>query len=429
MSRTRWLRWGSTVVAACVTFAGINWLMAPSEAELTAEGRELFVHEWLPDDPLSSGGDGLGPVFNAKSCVACHFQGGAGGGGDNQHNVNAFTVLPNRRHDDLRSGVVHAFATSEQNQETEETVRRVNPEIPGSTRVVGGCTIRTEPFDPLMFTSINTPALFGAGIIDDISSGSISSARRGRELDRVMTEFQLDFDRTSAGLLRSHGFGAVGKFGWRGQFDTLEGFVATACAVELGLTNPVRAQDVPHRHSADVQAELDMTSAQLDALVTFCRNLPRPEQVLPTDPDQFAAVQRGEASFVEIGCADCHQPEIGGVAGIYTDFLLYSLEPVTGDGYRRELEVPLPNDMPKLHEWQTPPLWGVADSAPYFHDGQSATLSDAIYRHKGDAKRVLDRFRELQDSRQQDILEFLGSLKAPDISPMTHLPGATASAE
>ena len=27
-------------------------------------------------------GDGIGPVFNAKSCVACHFQGGVGGAGD-----------------------------------------------------------------------------------------------------------------------------------------------------------------------------------------------------------------------------------------------------------------------------------------------------------------------------------------------------------
>ena len=40
-----------------------------------AAGRELFNHDWEVNDPLSSG-DGLGPVFNAKSCVACHSQGG-----------------------------------------------------------------------------------------------------------------------------------------------------------------------------------------------------------------------------------------------------------------------------------------------------------------------------------------------------------------
>ena len=41
-------------------------------------GRDLFLHEWTPGDPLASSGDGLGPVFNAKSCAACHQQGGVG---------------------------------------------------------------------------------------------------------------------------------------------------------------------------------------------------------------------------------------------------------------------------------------------------------------------------------------------------------------
>ena len=40
----------------------------------------MFEREWQPNDPLAHG-DGLGPVFNAKSCAACHFQGGVGGGG------------------------------------------------------------------------------------------------------------------------------------------------------------------------------------------------------------------------------------------------------------------------------------------------------------------------------------------------------------
>src|SRR5437764_12720486 len=54
-------------------------------------GQELFIHEWQPNDPLA-GGDGLGPVFNAKSCAACHFQGGAGGAGENQGDVQVFQV-------------------------------------------------------------------------------------------------------------------------------------------------------------------------------------------------------------------------------------------------------------------------------------------------------------------------------------------------
>ena len=37
-------------------------------------------------------------------------------------------------------------------------------------------------------------------------------------------------------------------------------------------------------------------------------------------------------------------------------------------------------------EWRTPPLWGVADSPPYLHDGRAYTLEDAIRLHDGEAE-------------------------------------------
>ena len=52
-----------------------------STASARASGREIFLREWIPNDPRSHGGDGLGPVFNESSCVSCHNQGGVGGGG------------------------------------------------------------------------------------------------------------------------------------------------------------------------------------------------------------------------------------------------------------------------------------------------------------------------------------------------------------
>ena len=42
-------------------------------------GRELFERAWTREDSRAHGGDGLGPVFNAESCVACHNLGGSGG--------------------------------------------------------------------------------------------------------------------------------------------------------------------------------------------------------------------------------------------------------------------------------------------------------------------------------------------------------------
>ncbi len=57
------------------------------------DGKELFRREWIPNDPRAHGGDGLGPVFNESSCIACHNEGGSGGGG--VKNVDIITAFAN----------------------------------------------------------------------------------------------------------------------------------------------------------------------------------------------------------------------------------------------------------------------------------------------------------------------------------------------
>ena len=64
-----------------------------SETVAGVSGREIFLREWLPNDPRSHGGDGLGPVFNDTSCVSCHNQGGVGGGGAEAKNVFVITAV------------------------------------------------------------------------------------------------------------------------------------------------------------------------------------------------------------------------------------------------------------------------------------------------------------------------------------------------
>src|SRR5262245_64431480 len=56
-------------------------------------GRQLFEHKWVPKDPLTPGGDGLGPLHNADSCVACHHLGATGGAGAGKHNVELMTLV------------------------------------------------------------------------------------------------------------------------------------------------------------------------------------------------------------------------------------------------------------------------------------------------------------------------------------------------
>jgi CxxC motif-containing protein (DUF1111 family) len=65
-------------------------------AAVQPDGKEIFTREWLPGDQRAHGGDGLGPVFNDTSCVACHNQGGPGGGGPAAKNVDIVSVFAHR---------------------------------------------------------------------------------------------------------------------------------------------------------------------------------------------------------------------------------------------------------------------------------------------------------------------------------------------
>jgi CxxC motif-containing protein (DUF1111 family) len=399
--------------------AGLAWAYVAARfdgaatAEMRQAGRELFVRQWTPHDSQTKG-DGLGPVFNANSCLACHFQGGVGGGGDVTHNVTAYEVHPTTRDRKLNKGLVHAFAVDKSFVESRALVKTTFPIIPGGDRVVGGCTIKFEDFDPVRIDTANSIALFGDGLIDRLSEAPVRLNYARRVVGQLGKEISGEFRNIGAGRPRTLSGGRLGKFGWKAQFATLKEFVAAACANELGLGNPLMEQAKPL--GKDYRCEhADLSKQQFRELVAFVDSIPRPIEVLPKDARQRAAAERGKKLFGSVGCAECHTPDVGEVAGIYSDLLLHSVTTPKSDGYRHEIivEAPLPGDHPAPDEWRTPPLWGVADSAPYFHDGSSATLHDAILRHEGEASVVTNAFKNLVASDQLAIVAFLNTLKAP----------------
>jgi CxxC motif-containing protein (DUF1111 family) len=413
---------------------GVLWFFSPgipvfwgpyASAADRAAGQELFEHEWQPKDPLA-GGDGLGPVFNARSCVACHFQGGIGGGGNNQHNVHTYEVQPTARDPQLHIGVLHAAAIDSSYKETQNQLRQQYPIIKGSTRTQGDehCryTITIPDFDPLHFDTVNTTALFGDGWIDRISPKAIRAHWMSRAVSGVVKEFSLQFDAVVAsGRPRVLPDGRIGKFGWKAQFATLQEFVAAACANELGLSNPLMDQPKPlGKSDYPASPTPDLNKKQFAQLVAFVDTLPRPVEITPSDPTAKAKAQRGKEVFNTVGCALCHVPDLGGVKGVYSDFLLHSLDNPgpngNGGSYDRQenpQKKPLPEDHPRSDEWKTPPLWGVADSAPYFHDGGSTTLLHAVLRHGGDARPVTEAFKKQTKQDQEALIAFLETLKAP----------------
>jgi mono/diheme cytochrome c family protein len=410
---------GSLLAVAWKFAPGLPVLWGPSGSEENRRaGKDLFVHEWEPNDPLA-GGDGLGPVFNARSCVACHFQGGVGGAGPNPRNIIAFEVLPVPGETAVRTGSIHAHSTEKTLQETETLLRSLFPPFRGSLKLPDrDRPVFVEKAERVRTESLNSTALFGAGWIDRISPRNIQTSHLARTVDATLQNATLEFNSIGPGRVRILPDGRVGKFGWKAQFATLREFVAAACANEIGLSNPVMEQARPIGGSSIETGSPDLDEKQFADLVTFVDTLPPPVQILPKDPEPRSKVTHGREVFERIGCAVCHIPDLGGLQGVYSDFLLHSLEtkqPGEGpDRYRTEkFPLPRPDDSPRPEEWRTPPLWGVADSAPYFHDGASPTLHQAIARHGGDAAVVTRNYLQLPGPDRDALLAFLLTLKAP----------------
>jgi CxxC motif-containing protein (DUF1111 family) len=418
-----------SLVVLPVGYRAATWL-APSaqpsqfREELAASGQELFSHEWGAGDPLAGNGDGLGPVFNATSCVACHRQAGAGGGGPLENNVTMYSVRAQDTGEQTKLGVVHKFAVEPAFQ---ETLASVSIELPSSSEPeladlfpTGNPNCPTPPkISPPLGIDVsqrNTPALFGARLIDSVPDRLIIANERKQRLKWGLADSHTEQFPVGRALRLADG--RVGKFGWKAQIASLSDFVRAACANELGLGNPSNAQPASLEQPEYQTVGLDLTDAQCDELTAFVASLPSPRESVPQNSAERAQAKLGKELFSAVGCADCHIPDMGDVEGIYSDLLLHRMgKELTGGGSYSDPPPVLPDlvsgDGPHSSEWRTPPLWGVADSAPYLHDGRAATLEAAILAHGGQGERSQQEFAKLAAPDRECVIAFLRSLRAP----------------
>jgi len=173
----------------------------------------------------------------------------------------------------------------------------------------------------------------------------------------------------------------------------------------------------------------------------------------PAHDQQTSITDHGRALFNKVGCSSCHIPNMTinhdrRVADVETNYdtlngvfnSLYSVATTQyyteddGSGYPY-LKLPLGNSFVvkdlftdfKRHDvgttfyernWDgtlqtqflTRPLWGVASTGPYGHDGRSMTLTDVILRHAGEALTSRNSFAALTANDQNAMLTFLNSL-------------------
>jgi CxxC motif-containing protein (DUF1111 family) len=420
--------WKSFLTAAAVTTAVVAVPVgyrvmsrplvqpAPLNPADVAEGNVLFKHEWKKNDPLASTGDGLGPVFNAESCVACHKQGGIGGGGGIEHNVTTFATrafIGNEAK--FRSGVLHAFAISPEYQENLSHVDHTlgtgcRPTLEQVNRLVKDRGFLDRGLE---ISQRQTPALFGSGLIDAIPDDVIIQQERAQSARHGLLPG--GSETIPVGRIARNG-NKIGRFGWKGQTDSLLTFVENACANELGLSNPGAAQPISMAKVDYKGKGFDLTRKQCEQIAAFCAALPAPKERLPEDPTERQQAVHGKAMFEKVGCASCHVPNMGSVQGIYSDLLLHrmGIELVGGNsGYIPSPELPDDPSTPFPDEWRTPPLWGVADSGPYMHDGRAKTLDEAIRLHRGQGTLAANNYQQLSGSDREALLAFLRTLKAP----------------
>ena len=247
----------------------------------------------------------------------------------------------------------------------------------------------------------NTPALFGAGRIDDIASEVLVAVAACQPAD-------------VKGRVGRTKEGRIGRFGWKAQLPSLHEFVRGACANELGLEVPGHSQAASPLNPLMKTRGLDVTEADCDALVSYVRALPSPVVVDPTGPLGSEDMRAGRRLFADLECTACHMPTLGEVRGIYSDLLLHDMgQSLSDSGSTYGIDGPDTPEGPKPREWRTPPLWGYRDSGPYLHDGRAQSLDEAVALHEGQGTASAQRFFSLSGRERAQVEAFLKSLVAP----------------
>jgi CxxC motif-containing protein (DUF1111 family) len=343
-------------------YGGPASALSAADAAKFVAGRDLFDR----DVSLESG---LGPEFNGDSCRACHFDPVLGGSGPDGVNV-------------IRQGDVTSSGFVPQPDGTM---------LHHQSAAVG---VRPEP-EPMcnFFEPRQPPPVFGLGLVDRIADATILSHEDPNDANG-------DGIRGRANRLPD---GRIGRFGWKADIPTLAEFTRDALSNEVGVTVPaVDGMTFGNTADNDGVPDPEISLGDFNTLVFFMQNLAPPPRT-STNP---ALEQAGAAVFSSVGCDGCHVPSMPTTDGVnvplYSDLLLHDLGPTNGPG--------IADDQAGMTDFRTAPLWGIAKTAPYMHDGRAFTIADAILAHGGEAEAVRAAYTRLAPAQRAALLAFLGSL-------------------
>jgi CxxC motif-containing protein (DUF1111 family) len=350
---------------------------------------------------------GLGPVYNATSCVVCH----------QNPNSGAASQITELRigHNDANGNFVNPtiFINDGKNTITGRSIvndRAIGPQA--QEHIPATENIRT------LRAALNT---LGDGFVEAIDDQTLIAIS---EQQPELSEGRIHGEVVQAPIFEAPGQTRVGRFGWKDQHSSLLSFIADAYLNEMGITNRLRPVEVTQvlNTTTGINDQPDnLGLADIDHFAQFIRGtmVPPRDEVLAATAD----ARHGQDLFNRVGCGTCHVQSIttapagtvidGGMFTVpealgnkiihpFSDFLLHDVG--TGDGI---VQVG-PQDT--AYKLRTAPLWGVRTKARFMHDLQSLSLQDAIERHKGEANDAEKHFDQLNPRDQAALITFLNSL-------------------
>jgi CxxC motif-containing protein (DUF1111 family) len=352
--------------------------------------------------------DGLGPIFNAQSCNACHTQPVVDGvvttGGASAITETRFGTRTNRGFDPLAS--------------EDGTLLHQSSIVVSAQEIV--------PQDATIIAHRKTTPLFGLGLVEAIPDAAILANVHNPPVDGVTGRAAVLTDPITVLL----GGNTVGRFGWKCQRATILAFSGDAYQNEMGVSNrlfhfdlapngnqaalaqaepfpyaPTGNQDPPENPA---MPEGPNNKDDIDRFTDFMQLLAPPPTV-PLTPQALV----GQQLFHEVNCVACHKPAMQtGPSSVstalafknvplYSDLLLHRMGTL-GDGIAQAAAQP--------DEIRTAPLWGLRGRSPFLHDGRASTILEAIRLHDGEARIIRDRFLALPEAGQDAIVAFLNSI-------------------
>lgn len=398
-------------------------------------GNSFFNQNWVTAPSSTAARDGLGPLFNSRSCAGCHFKDGRG----RQPNFDGETPtgllirlsIPQR---DANGAYLPDPAYGGQFQEqaidgfaAEGDIQITYTELPGTFDDGRPYSLRQphyaltnlqygEMSPDVMLSPRVANQVIGLGLLEAIPDATLLALADPDDAnhDGISGRPNIVWDAFK-------GAPAIGRFGWKANPATLFQQVVTAFNEDIGINSVF----MPGTNCTTVEIDCrnapeggvpDIADDDIQKVVLYVSVLAVPAQRDYDSPQ----VQAGERIFYEAQCELCHvatlqtgtHPTIPALSNQtihpYTDLLLHDM----GEG--------LADNRPDFEatgtEWRTPPLWGIGlfetvnGHTTYMHDGRARNLLEAVLWHDGEASASRDYVLGLNESDVDALIAFLKSL-------------------